>query len=269
MRKKIAIIGGGNIGSAIARGLVESGKFSPQDIIITRRKIHYLKNLRKRGFIVTLDNVYAARSVRIVIISVLPQQLKAILKEIKDALFPASHILISTVTGVKISEILKHIGKNIPVARVMPNTAVLVRESMTCISGNSKKALKAATEIFNLLGKTVILPEELMVPATALCACGVAFFMRAIRAASQGGIQIGFHPDEALYLSAQTAKGAASLLLKFKNHPESEIDRVTTPRGCTIAGLNEMEHQGFSSSMIKGIVVSAEKAETLYQNEKK
>lgn len=269
MKNKIAIIGGGNIGSVIAKGLVESGKFSPADIIITRRKVHCLKNFQKKGFTVTSDNIYATRSARIVIISVLPQQLKEVLREIKSVLSPHSHTLISTVTGVKISEILKHTVKNLPVARVMPNTAVLVRESMTCISGNSKKALKTATEIFNLLGKTVILPEELMVPATALCACGVAFFMRAIRAASQGGIQIGFHPDEALYLSAQTAKGATSLLLKFKNHPESEIDRVTTPRGCTIAGLNEMEHQGFSSAMIRGIVVSTEKAETLYKNEEK
>ena len=94
--------------------------------------------------------------------------------------------------------------------------------------------------------------------------CGVAFFLRAIRAASQGGIEIGFHPEEALLLAAQTAKGAAGLLLSQGRHPESEIDQVTTPRGCTIAGLNEMEHQGFSSALIKGILLSASKAETLY-----
>jgi pyrroline-5-carboxylate reductase len=105
----------------------------------------------------------------------------------------------------------------------------------------------------------------MMIPATALCACGVAFFLRAVRAASQGGIEIGFHPEEALLLAAQTAKGSATLLLAEDHHPESQIDRVTTPRGCTIAGLNEMEHQGFSSAMIKGILVSAEKAARLYQ----
>jgi pyrroline-5-carboxylate reductase len=106
----------------------------------------------------------------------------------------------------------------------------------------------------------------MVVPATALCACGVAFFLRSIRAASQGGIEIGFHPEEALFLAAQTARGAASLLLRG-GHPESEIDRVTTPRGCTIAGLNEMEHQGFSSALIKGILLSAEKADQLYRVE--
>jgi pyrroline-5-carboxylate reductase len=108
-----------------------------------------------------------------------------------------------------------------------------------------------------------------MVPATALCACGVAFFLRAIRAASQGGIEIGFHSHEALPLAAQTARGAASLLLSFQNHPELEIDKVTTPQGCTISGLNEMEHQGFSSAMIRGIVTSSEKAAKLYQKNEK
>ena len=106
-----------------------------------------------------------------------------------------------------------------------------------------------------------------MTPATALAACGIAFFLRAIRAASQGGIEIGFHSHDALLMAAQTARGAASLLLQNTNHPEGEIDKVTTPRGCTIAGLNKMEHAGFSSALIQGIVTSAEKAEGLYRKE--
>ncbi len=117
------------------------------------------------------------------------------------------------------------------------------------------------------MGKTLLIDEEQMIAATALGACGIAFFLRAIRAASQGGIEIGFHSDEALHIAAQTAKGAAALLLNMKNHPEYEIDKVTTPRGCTISGLNQMEHEGFSSAMIKGIVTSAEKASRLYVNE--
>ena len=126
-----------------------------------------------------------------------------------------------------------------------------------------KKALDEAINIFNNVGKTLVINEEQMVAATALGACGIAFFLRAIRSASQGGIEIGFDSDTAYIIAAQTAKGASSLLLKSKNHPESEIDRVTTPRGCTIAGLNEMEHKGFSSAMIKGIVTSSRKANQL------
>jgi pyrroline-5-carboxylate reductase len=125
--------------------------------------------------------------------------------------------------------------------------------------------LNEAREIFDHVGKTVIIEEELMVPATALCACGIAFFFRAIRAASQGGIEIGFQSLESLEMAAQTAKGAAALLNSHQNHPETEIDRVTTPRGCTIAGLNNMEHEGFSSAMIRGIITSAEKAEKLFR----
>ena len=106
-----------------------------------------------------------------------------------------------------------------------------------------------------------------MTSATALCACGIAFFLRSIRAASQGGIEIGFHSTESNLMAAQTAKGAASLLLSLGNHPEMEVDRVTTPRGCTISGLNQMEHNGFSSAMIKGILLSAEKAANLYDED--
>lgn len=149
----------------------------------------------------------------------------------------------------------------------MPNTAIAIQESMTCISAENKsgEGLKAAEEIFNQVGKTLIIDEELMIPATALCACGIAFFLRAVRAASQGGIEIGFHSEEALLMAAQTAKGAAALLLSGETHPEGEVDKVTTPRGCTISGLNQMEHNGFSSALIKGIVTSADKAAKLYK----
>jgi len=170
------------------------------------------------------------------------------------------------VSGVLISEIHRHLGFAVPVVRAMPNTAIAIRESMTCLSSNvpTGDALTTAAALFDAVGKTLVIPEELMIPATALCACGVAFFLRSIRAASQGGTEIGFHPHEALLLAAQTAKGSAALLLAAPGHPESEIDKVTTPRGCTIAGLNRMEHEGFSSAMIKGITTSAAKAARLY-----
>ena len=144
-----------------------------------------------------------------------------------------------------------------------------IRESMTCLAalpehGNS---LKQARTLFDSVGTTLVIDESMMESATALCACGVAFFLRSIRAASQGGIEIGFHPEEALLMAAQTARGAAGLMMREGAHPESEIDRVTTPRGCTIAGLNEMEHHGFSSAMIKGILTSARKAVELYRQD--
>jgi pyrroline-5-carboxylate reductase len=180
---------------------------------------------------------------------------------------PKRHTLISVVTGVTISQIQAQVGVKLPIVRAMPNTAIAIGQSMTCLAilPAHRSLLAGARTLFDSVGTTLEIDESMMEAATALCACGVAFFLRSIRAASQGGIEIGFHPDEALLMAAQTARGAASLLIRDGSHPESEIDRVTTPRGCTIAGLNEMEHRGFSSAMIKGIVTSARKAVELYQ----
>ena len=266
---KVAILGGGNIGLAIINGLTGSEICLPQNISITRRNIKPIAYLKKQKINVSSDNINAVKRSSIILIAVQPQQINGILDEIKDYIKPEIHTVISVVSGASISAIKKRLPAGTPVVRAMPNTAIALKESMTCLSseGGNDKALKHAVEIFNAVGKTMVINEELMIPATALCACGIAFFLRAIRAASQGGIEIGFHSEEALLMSSQTAKGAATLLLGMKSHPENEVDKVTTPRGCTISGLNQMEHNGFSSAMIKGIVISAEKAGKLYKDE--
>jgi pyrroline-5-carboxylate reductase len=265
---KIAILGGGNIGLAIMNGLTESKIYSPQNISITRKNIEPLLYLKRQRINVTSDNIYSVKKSSIILIAVQPQQINGILDEIKGYIKPEVHTVISVVSGATISAIKKRLPEETAVVRAMPNTAIALKESMTCLSSEAgnDKALKHAVEIFNAVGKTMIINEELMIPATALCACGIAFFLRAIRAASQGGIEIGFHSEEALLMASQTAKGAATLLLNMKSHPESEVDKVTTPRGCTISGLNQMEHNGFSSAMIKGIVTSADKAALLYKS---
>lgn len=264
--RKIAILGGGNIGLALVEGLRHSSLYDLSSIYITRRKLEALKEFEVMGFKITNDNKEAVTNSEVIIISVQPQQLNELLSEVSEILDPQKHIIISIVSGASIKQIKNHIGKNIEVIRAMPNTAIAIQESMTCLSSENRnsESLKIAEEIFSHVGKTLIINEELMIPATALCACGIAFFLRAIRAASQGGIEIGFHSDEALLMSAQVAKGAAELLLSGHAHPESEVDKVTTPRGCTISGLNQMEHNGFSSALIKGIVTSADKAARLY-----
>ena len=267
LEKKVAIIGGGNIGLAIADGLINSDLFPAKNIYITRKRIDLIKEYSNKGFIVTTDNISAVKNSDVILIAVQPGQLNELLQEISPALDEKKHILISVVSGASIKVMKQLIGKEIPVIRAMPNTAIAIRESMTCLCGENKTddSLDIAKKIFDSVGQTLIIDEELMIPATALCACGIAFFLRAIRAASQGGIEIGFHSEEALLMAAQTAKGAASLLVNMGSHPEGEVDKVTTPRGCTISGLNQMEHYGFSSAMIKGIVISAEKAAKLYK----
>jgi pyrroline-5-carboxylate reductase len=143
----------------------------------------------------------------------------------------------------------------------MPNTAASVAESMTCLSSNTKgkETIELAKTIFNSLGVSMEIPEEQLQAATVICASGIAFWMRLIRATTQGAIQLGFEAHEAHELAMQTCFGAATLLKESGNHPEAEIDRVTTPGGCTIEGLNEMEHQGLSASLIKGINTSFNK----------
>ncbi len=268
LNNRIAILGCGNIGTAIAEGLVVSKKYACSDIFLTRRNKKLLKRPGEKGFKTTTENKKAVESCGIIIIAVTPQQIKNLVTEIRESIIPEKHIVISVASGASIKQIKDYLKKGVPVVRVMPNTAIAIQESMTCIcaNGEDREALELSADIFNHLGETITIKEELMVPATALCACGIAFFLRAIRAASQGGIEIGFHAEEALFMAAQTAKGAAAMIVERKNHPEKEVDKVTTPLGCTISGLNEMEHCGFSSSMIKGIVTSAKKASLLYSD---
>ena len=261
MNKNIAIIGTGNIGKAIANGLIKSEKYNAGKMILTRRHKEGLEEFEKLGFTVTTNNNSAVRNSSVIILCVEPHQAGEVLEQISKDL-TAEHILISVVSSLTISSVYKIISSDVKVVRAMPNTAISIGQSMTCLAANKNgvSALSVAKEIFSEVGKAVLIDEEQMGAATALGACGIAFFLRGIRAASQGGIEIGFDSEKALFIAAQTALGAASLLAESGNHPEQEIDKVTTPLGCTIAGLNRMEHDGFSSAMIKGITTSANKS---------
>lgn len=266
---KIAIIGSGNIGLSLAKGLIKANKYQASDVILTRRNVAALADYAEKGFNVTADNAHAVSEADIVVLAILPQQLNKLLDEIKPAINGDKQLFISVISGVSCNDIRQYLGMDIEVVRVMPNTAIAIGQSMTCIAADKATTANMETvkSIFNTVGICVDINEELITSATALCACGIAFFLRSIRAASQGGTEIGFHAHDALRMAAQTAKGAADLLLQLASHPEQEIDKVTSPKGCTIAGLNEMEHYGFSSALIKGIKMSAEKAGALYTKE--
>jgi pyrroline-5-carboxylate reductase len=257
---KITIIGGGNLGAAIAEGLIVSNFCEPEELTVTRRNIKALMGLEEKGVNITSDNKAALKDANVVILAVKPYNYRDILGDIKTALSAKQHILVSVVTGAWIEQLKAAIGKKIPIIRAMPNTAISIRQSMTCLAYSDAAPEQVATiqSIFEQLGRTVVIDEKLMDAATVLGACGTAYAMRYIRANIQGGIEIGFDVKTASLIAAQTVLGAAELLIKTGSHPEAEIDKVTTPRGCTIAGLNEMEHQGFSSSLIKGIATSYE-----------
>ena len=261
MNKKIAIIGGGNLGTAIAEGLIQSGFVLPDHILITKRNLSTLRYLEEKGVLVSNDNAEALRFADMVILAVKPFQVDDVLGAIKPLFDENRHVLVSVVTGISTAHIHGILNKKISTVRAMPNTAIAIQQSMTCISARdiTSEQLDYVKDIFNQLGLVAVIEENLMNAATVLAACGTAYAMRYIRANIQGGIEIGFDAATASLIAAQTVKGAAQLLLQKNTHPEQEIDKVTTPKGCTIAGLNEMEHQGFSSSLIKGIVASYDK----------
>lgn len=260
MNKKIAIIGGGNLGTAIAEGLVKSGFTLPEHIMVTKRNISTIRYLEEKGILVGDDNKEAIRYADLVIIAVKPFQVEDVIGRIKNDL-TEHHLLVSVVTGVIMDDILKYAGREISVVRAMPNTAIAIQESMTCVCTRnvSEDQKDYVNQLFSQLGSVVTIEEKLMDAATVLGACGIAYALRFIRANIQGGIEIGFDAATASLIASQTVKGAAELLIQTGRHPEQEIDKVTTPKGCTIAGLNEMEHQGFSSSLIKGISTSFDK----------
>jgi len=249
----IHIIGGGNLGVAIALGL--SGFVPECSVTVTRRNAENIKHLEAKGINVSSDNTQGIEKANLVILTVKPYQTALVLKEIAHKI--PSAIVVSAVSGVTIEDLQKEIPAN-AVVRIMPNIAVQFGESATCIAFQEKdrEAAQEVVSIFQRLGTAPIIEEKLMDAATVLGACGTAYALRYIRASMQAGIEIGFDAQTALAIAAQTAKGAAQMLLEEKIHPEQLIDRVTTPQGCTIVGLNEMEHQGFSSSLIKGIKTS-------------
>ena len=264
MKSNIAILGGGNLGRAIAKGLSQSDFASDISIYLTRRNVHHIEDLKDEGILVTDNNPEAVKNSEIIIMAVQPKQTDSLLEQILPVLEKDKHVLVSVVTGLSINEIQEKVGEGYAIIRAMPNTAIALKESMTCIATNGHdRGKEEVIRIFDTLGSTLVIAENLMQSATVLGACGIAFFLRFIRAASQGGIEVGFHAEEAQLIAAQTARGAAALLLETDDHPEQAIDRVTTPQGCTIAGLNEMEHYGLSSALIKGIITSYKKIETI------
>jgi len=256
---KIAIVGGGNLGRSVAEGFMKAG-ISASKMTVSRRRVQLLDDLAAKGIRIEQDNKTAVAMADMIIVAVKPYQAVEVITEIKPILKPGQ-LVVSLMTGISIAQMKELLPSGVIPLRVMPNTAVALQESMTLISAPdcSQAQLDLVQELFESLGKVIFINEELMAAATVLGACGIAFALRFIRAAIQGGVEIGFGADVAQQIVAQTVKGASELILQTGHHPEQEIDKVTTPKGITISGLNEMEHQGFSSSLIRGLLVSYNK----------
>ncbi len=258
--KTISIIGAGNMGMAIAQGLVKAGKYQQKDIFLSTKDTIAAQKLKDEGYQVA-DNITIVKASKLVILVVKPWIAESVLAEIKDT-FTADQILASCVTGLSSETVFSYLGEKTSFFRIMPNTGAMVGESMSCIAEfNTTEVQKEAIQsIFTTLGLVLFMPEDKMAAGTAIAGCGIAYVLRFIRATTQAGVEIGITPNDAAQMAAQIAKGAAELILQNHSNPEVEIDKVTTPGGVTIAGLNEMENNGYSSAIIKGIKSAYNKA---------
>lgn len=260
--EKIGIIGCGNLGLSLLKGFRK--QYPNAQLFGTRRNIEELALLGDHKTHFTSNNQEVITQCDYLIVALKPYTILSFFEENKAYFDSKRHTIISVATGITLNEINQALDMDtISLYRGMPNTAADVQESMTALSG-LKDPLNRKTEVdelFQAIGETVWIDEQLMESATILGACGIAYVLRFIRAMIQGGIEVGFDAKTANKIVSQTVKGAAQLLIQNGLHPEEEIDKVTTPKGCTIVGLNEMEHSGFSSALIKGIVTSYQKIE--------
>jgi pyrroline-5-carboxylate reductase len=266
---KIAIIGAGNIGSSIARGLTKGTIFKAGDITCTAHSEETLSRITaiNPGFAVTRDNKEAVREADILLLAVKPWRIEEVIDDIKPVLRFDKQIIASVAAGITFNLLNTYLTKGMEydrtapppvVFRIMPNTAIEVLNSMTFVAScNASPAqTRLILDIFNEMGNALLIEERLMAAGTALASSGIAFALRYIRAAIEGGVELGFYPREAQEIVVHTVKGAVELLLENKSNPEMEIDKVTTPGGITIKGLNEMELSGFTSSVIRGLKAS-------------
>ena len=260
---KISIIGAGAMGGAIADGLIKGDTIKNEDICISDPSRICRDRFADKGITATPSNQLAAQGADIVCVVVKPWLVEQVLKSIKDVLDYDKQLLVVVAAGVKSSSIREWIAKDskmISTFLVIPNIAIAQLQSMTFIAP-MEEATPQQTEqvkaLFDTMGKSIITEESHLAAGTTLASCGIAYAMRYIRAASEGGVELGFKADEAKKIVMQTMKGAVELLESTGLHPEAAIDLVTTPGGVTIKGLNEMEHNGFTSSVIKGLKAGA------------
>lgn len=252
---KIAMIGAGAMGGATVEGLIKGEFFKNEDITVADPSQQVVEKFAEQGVSVTTDNQMAAQDADIVCVCVKPWLVEQVLKEIEGVLDAKKQLLIVIAAGVPSAKIKEWLPECPPLFLVIPNIAIAHLASMTFIvpASATPEQTQLVKDIFDEMGQTILTDEQHLAAGTTLASCGIAYAMRYIRAASEGGVELGFKADDAKQIVMQTMKGAVELLQASGLHPEAAIDLVTTPGGLTIKGLNEMEHAGFTSSVIRGL----------------
>ena len=256
---KIAVIGAGAMGGATVEGLIKGETFRNEDICVADPAQQVLNRFAAKGVCVTSDNRAAAAEADIVCVVVKPWLVETVLKGIAGVLDAKRQLLIVVAAGVSSAKIREWVEQCPPLFLAIPNIAIAQRASMTFLVPVTAHAGQVETvkAVFDEMGQTILTDEQHLAAGTTLASCGIAYAMRYVRAASEGGVELGFKADDAKHIVMQTMKGAVALLEATGLHPEAAIDLVTTPGGVTIKGLNEMEHAGFTSSVIRGLKAGA------------
>ncbi len=257
---KIAMIGAGAMGGATVEGLIKATYVKIEDITVADPSEQVLEKFAQQGVSVTTDNQLATQDADIVCVCVKPWLVEQVLKGIKNVLNPQKQILIVIAAGVPSANIKEWLHDCPPLFLVIPNIAIAQLASMTFVApavATESQHTGRVKELFDTMGQTIITDEQHLAAGTTLASCGIAYAMRYIRAAAEGGVELGFKADDAKKIVMQTMKGAVELLEASGLHPEAAIDLVTTPGGVTIKGLNEMEHAGFTSAVIRGLKAGA------------
>ena len=262
---KIAIIGAGNMGGAIARGLAKGSVIKANEITITAHTQQTLDKLQSDvpELHTTLSNLDAASDANIVVLAIKPWLVQSVLEEIYPALHKNNPLLISVAAGISFEQLSGFLaGERMQMVRVIPNTAIAIRQSPTLMSFNAEVEEANRTLVkamFDELGQAIVIEERLMAAGTAVTSCGIAYAFEYIKAAMQGAIELGFYPHVAKAMIDQTVLGAVALLEQNGSYPDAEIYKVCTPGGITIKGLNEMTKEGFDNAVIAGLRKAAGK----------
>jgi pyrroline-5-carboxylate reductase len=264
--KKLAVIGVGKLGEALISGLLKQGDLTKNDIVGSVAHAASQERVEnKLGIKVSLDNRQTAQGCDLLILAVKPQNMHSVLTEIEDVL-TTDQLVISVAASVTTAFVEKRLQKPIPVIRAMPNTPAVNNAGMTGLCGGlyaKTEHLDMADRIFKCVGEAVFVDESLMDGVTALSASGPAYLYVIIESLAEAGVKLGIPRDTSTFLAAQTMYGAARMVLESKAHPALLKDMVTTPAGCTIDGLMELEEGKLRVTLIKAVVKAAERAREL------
>jgi len=265
-KKKIAILGTGNMGEALVKGLLRAGKTSPESLVCSDPRAERREEIHKRyGVDVTADNRAAAAQADLVVLSVKPQTIDVLLEEIAPAI-DATKLVISIAAGVPIAAIARKLGAGMRIVRTMPNTPALVGAGATALARGPHATdgdLEEALALFEAVGVAVVVEEHHLDAVTGLSGSGPAFVFMAIEALADGGVKVGLARPIALALAAQAVMGSAKLVLETGEHPGRLKDQVTSPGGTSIAGVHALESGGFRAALIAAVEAATKRSREL------